>query len=83
MRANPLIGTLRLVSFAARDEDGRITYPHGRDGVPAAHGTVAGRLGAGGDRAETGLAVLARLRPVVDGAGHGQAGLTAALVAVG
>ena len=37
MRANPLIGTLRLVSFAARDEDGRITYPHGRDGVPAAN----------------------------------------------
>jgi hypothetical protein len=33
MRANPLLGTWRLVSFEVRDEEGRVVHPFGRDAV--------------------------------------------------
>jgi hypothetical protein len=49
MTANPLIGTWRLVSFEARDADGRVTYPWGRDPqgflTYTADGRMAGQLG--------------------------------------
>jgi Lipocalin-like domain len=33
LTANPLVGTWRLVSYIARDEDGGVTYPVGEDAV--------------------------------------------------
>jgi hypothetical protein len=33
MSADPLVGTWRLVSFEVRDDEGRVTYPLGRDAV--------------------------------------------------
>ena len=31
MSMNPLVGTWRLVSFEVRDDEGRVTYPFGRE----------------------------------------------------
>jgi hypothetical protein len=33
MGANPLVGTWRLVSFEVRDDEGRVSYPFGREVV--------------------------------------------------
>lgn len=44
MNANPLVGTWRLVSFELRDEEGRVTYPFGRDAVGFITYTADGRM---------------------------------------
>jgi hypothetical protein len=52
MSANPLIGTWRLVSFEVRDEDGRITYPFGRDAVGFITYTADGHMAVQFGRAD-------------------------------
>jgi hypothetical protein len=44
MSENPLVGTWRLVSFAVRDEGGRIDYPFGRDAVGFITYTADGQM---------------------------------------
>lgn len=50
MKANALVGTWRLVSFAVQDADGRVSYPFGSDAegfiTYAADGQMAVQFGA-------------------------------------
>ncbi len=52
MRENPLVGTWRLVSFAVRDEEGRIVFPFGRDAVGFITYTADGQMAVQFGRAE-------------------------------
>jgi hypothetical protein len=52
MSANPLVGTWRLVSFQARDGDGRVTHPFGPDAVGFLTYTADGRMAVQFGRAD-------------------------------
>jgi hypothetical protein len=52
MGENPLVGTWRLVSFAVRDEEGRIVFPFGRDAVGFITYTGDGHMAVQFGRAE-------------------------------
>lgn len=52
MSENPLVGTWRLVSFAVRDEEGRIVFPFGRNAVGFITYTVDGQMAVQFGRAE-------------------------------
>ena len=52
MSDDPLIGTWRLVSFEVRDEEGRITYPFGRDAVGFITYTADGHMAVQFGRAD-------------------------------
>jgi hypothetical protein len=52
MSENPLVGTWRLVSFAVRDEAGRLEFPFGQNAVGFITYTADGRMAVQFGRAE-------------------------------
>ena len=52
MSENPLVGTWRLVSFAVRDEKGRIGFPFGRDAAGFITYTADGQMAVQFGRAD-------------------------------